>query len=153
MVHTVRSIQYFSGCGLWLLHQTFPMQNKLKAIKLFLKSLECRTCDQIYVAIKACASQGRRSTDTKLQSGIVPSRAGASLEMRPCAGRICGNRVNTRWLWWLTRLLSANIICPPTVWPCFLPQLWRGFSVSLGKYVGEAGGRAGNRCSIPIFKA
>ena len=58
------------------------MQNKLKAIKLFLKSLECRTCDQIYVAIKACASQGRRSTDTKLQRGIVPSRGQPGDETR-----------------------------------------------------------------------
>ena len=39
----------------------------------FLKSQKCKTCDQIYVAIKACARPGQGSTDTKLSSSIVQS--------------------------------------------------------------------------------
>ena len=38
-----------------------------------MKSQKCKTCDQIYVAIKACARPGQGSTDTKLSSSIVPS--------------------------------------------------------------------------------
>ncbi len=38
-----------------------------------MKSQKCKTCDQIYVAIIACARPGQGSTDTKLSSSIVPS--------------------------------------------------------------------------------
>ena len=41
-----------------------------------MKSQKCKTCDQIYVAIKACARPGQGSTDTKLSSSIVPSYIG-----------------------------------------------------------------------------
>lgn len=52
------------------------IQSKLNMMNSFLRSQKCRTCDQIYEAIKACARPGQGSTDTKLSSSIVPSYIG-----------------------------------------------------------------------------
>ena len=52
------------------------IQSKLNMMNFFLKSQKCKTCDQIYVTIKACARPGQGSTDTKLSSSIVPSYIG-----------------------------------------------------------------------------
>ena len=42
----------------------------IRYLNYFQRSQKCKTCDQIYGAIKACASQGLRSTDTKAKRTI-----------------------------------------------------------------------------------
>ena len=63
------------GSMLRLFKILYPEQSKLN-IYYFMKSQKCKTCDQIYVAIKACARPGQGSTDTKLSSSIVQTYIG-----------------------------------------------------------------------------